>query len=187
MIRIDVISKTLTLVNALSIVYALMDLKIIFLAPILTISVPYKFMKYKEDNKNKENKKILKNLFLFNLIIFIATIAITNKISLDIFEIISNIAISFIYFIILSVLDRKKEELYNNPQKLYDKINQRISSLETMYKQTEENMRNTENEKAKNSMQAKLSAIEYKIDQLKRQSDIIKTQIEAKNNNHNTN
>ena len=57
-------SKTTTLVTKVSIVYALIDMKIIFLAPILTISIPYRFMKYKEEGKHTENRKILNNLFI---------------------------------------------------------------------------------------------------------------------------
>ena len=67
------------------------------------------------------------------------------------------------------------------------KINEKIIALEMMYEQTEEGMRNAETEKARNSMEAKLNAIRYKIDELKRQSDLIKVQIESKNNNKNIN
>ena len=124
--RVDLMSKTTTLVTMLSIVYALIDMKIIFLAPILTISIPYRFMKYKEEGKHTENRKILNNLLLFNLIVFIGVIAITNRMSTDIFEIIVNIIITFIYFKVLSMIDKKREILYNNPQMVYDKINEKM-------------------------------------------------------------
>ena len=71
------------------------------------------------------------------------------------------------------------------PDDTYDKINEKINALEMMYEQTEEGMRNAETEKARNSMEAKLNAIRYKIDELKRQSELIKAQIESKNNNKN--
>ena len=144
-------------------------------------------MKYKEEGKHTENRKILNNLLLFNLIVFIGVIAITNRMSTDIFEIIVNIIITFIYFKVLSMIDKKREILYNNPQMVYDKINEKINALEMMYEQTEEGMRNAETEKARNSMEAKLNAIRYKIDELKRQSELIKAQIESKNNNKNMN
>ena len=64
---------------------------------------------------------------------------------------------------------------------------EKINALEMMYEQTEEGMRNAETEKARNSMEAKLNAIRYKIDELKRQSELIKAQIESKNNNKNMN
>ncbi len=185
--RVDLMSRTTTLVTMLSIVYALMDMKIIFLAPILTISIPYRFMKYKEEGRYTENRKILNNLFLFNLIVFIGVSAITNRMSIEVFEIIANIVITFIYFKVLYMIDKKREILYNNPQIVYDKINEKINTLEMMYEQTEEGMKNAETEKARTSMEAKLSAIRYKIDELKRQSEIIKAQIESKNNNKNIN
>ena len=185
--RVDLMSKTTTLVTMLSIVYALIDMKIIFLAPILTISIPYRFIIYKEEGKLTDNRKILYILLLFNLIVFIGVIAITNRMSTDIFEIIVNIIITFIYFKVLSMIDKKREILYNNPQMVYDKINEKINALEMMYEQTEEGMRNAETEKARNSMEAKLNAIRYKIDELKRQSELIKAQIESKNNNKNMN
>ena len=118
---------------------------------------------------------------------FRGVIAITNRMSTDIFEIIVNIIITFIYFKVLSMIDKKRETLYNNPQMVYDKINEKINALEMMYEQTEEGMRNAETEKARNSMEAKLNAIRYKIDELKRQSELIKAQIESKNNNKNMN
>ena len=62
-----------------------------------------------------------------------------------------------------------------------------MAQYDAMIKQLEEGMRNAETEKAKNSMEAKLNAIRYKIDELKRQSELIKVQIKSKNNNKNIN
>lgn len=183
--RVDVMSRSTTLVTMLSIVYALIDMKLIFLAPILTISIPYRFMKYKEENKYIENIKMLSNLFLFNLIIFIGTMFVTKKISSDIIEIISNILITFIYFKIISTLEKKKMEIYKNPKKMYDKINIRISSLETLYKKTEELMKDAKDEKSRNSMETKLTTIKYKIDELKRQASIIEQKIKSQDNKDN--
>ena len=56
-----------------------------------------------------------------------------------------------------------------------------------VYEKIEENMKNAETEKDKTSMESKLNTIRYKVAELKRQSEIIKAQIEAKNNNHNIN
>lgn len=184
--RVDLMSRSTILVTMLSVVYALIDMKIIFLAPILTISIPYRFMKHKEEGRYTENRKILNNLFLFNLIVFIGVSIITNRMSTEIFEIIANIMITFIYFKILSMIYKKREALYKNPQILYDKINNQINALKVLYEQTEEGMRNAETEKARNSMEVKLNTIRYKIDELKRQSELIKAQIESKNNNQKT-
>src|SRR5699024_2083278 len=184
---VDLMNRTTALITMLSVVYAFIDQKIIFLAPILTISIPYRFMKYKEKERFNDNRKILNNLFLFNLITFIGVSAVTNRMSVDIFEIIVNIFITFAYFKILYIINKKKIELYNNPQMVYDKINKKIDKLEMEYEMIEENMKNDEREKDKKAMESKLNTIRYKVAELKRQSEIIKAQIEAKNNNHNIN
>ena len=87
----------------------------------------------------------------------------------------------------LSVATRALDEDGNEVELNFDEINEKINALEMMYEQTEEGMRNAETEKARNSMEAKLNAIRYKIDELKRQSELIKAQIESKNNNKNMN
>ena len=48
--------------------------------------------------------------------LFIGVSIITNRMSTEIFEIIANIMITFIYFKILSMIYKKREELYKNPQ-----------------------------------------------------------------------
>lgn len=185
--RVDVMSKSAALVTMISVVYALIDMKLIFLAPILTISIPYRFLKYKEDDKYVKNRKTLNNLFLFNLITFIGVCAVTNRISSDIFEIIANILITFIYFRILCAIEKKGMEVYSNPKKVYDKINKKINALEIMYKQTEELMNDAKNEKSRNSIEAKLTTIKYKIDELKRQASFVEKQIQSKNNKNDAN
>ena len=167
--RVDVMSKSAALVTMISVVYALIDMKLIFLAPILTISIPYRFLRYKEDDKYVKNRKILNNLFLFNLIVFIGVCAVTNRISSDIFEIIANILITFVYFRILCAIEKKRVEIYSNPKKVYEKLSKKIDTLEMIYKKTEENIENAKSEKEKTSMENKLGAIRNQIDELKRQ------------------
>ena len=178
--RVDVMSKSAALVTMISVVYALIDMKLIFLAPILTISIPYRFLRYKEDDKYVKNRKILNNLFLFNLIVFIGVCAVTNRISSDIFEIISNILITFVYFRILCAIEKKRVEIYSNPKKVYEKLSKKIDTLEMIYKKTEENIENAKSEKEKTSMENKLGAIRYQIDELKRQLELVKSKIESK-------
>ena len=178
--RIDLMSRTTTLLTMLSIVYALIDMNIILLAPILTISIPYRFLRYKEDDKYVKNRKILNNLFLFNLIVFIGVCAVTNRISSDIFEIIANILITFVYFRILCAIEKKRVEIYSNPKKVYEKLSKKIDTLEMIYKKTEENIENAKSEKEKTSMENKLGAIRYQIDELKRQLELVKSKIESK-------
>ena len=178
--RVDVMSKSAALVTMISVVYALIDMKLIFLAPILTISIPYRFLRYKEDDKYVKNRKILNNLFLFNLIVFIGVCAVTNRISSDIFEIIANILITFVYFRILCAIEKKRVEIYSNPKKVYEKLSKKIDALEMIYKKTEENIENAKSEKEKTSMENKLGAIRYQIDELKRQLELVKSKIESK-------
>ena len=57
---------------------------------------------------------------------------ITKKSSLDIFEIVINILITFIYFKVLCLIERKKVQIYENPEKLYQKINKKVD-IHTFY------------------------------------------------------
>ena len=181
--RVDLMSRTITLLTMLSIVYALIDMNIILLAPILTISIPYRFMKYKEKDKYIKNRKILNNLFIFNLVTFVGVALVTNRMTDAVIEIIANILITFIYFVIISSIEKRREAAFKNPQIVYDKINNKINSLEIMYKKTEENMNNATDEKSKATLENKLNLIRHQIDDLKRQLELIKFQIESKNNN----
>ena len=181
--RIDLMSRTTTLLTMLSIVYALIDMNIILLAPILTIYIPYRFMKYKEEDKYIQNRKKLNNLFIFNLVTFVGVALVTNRMTDAVIEIIANILITFIYFVIISSIEKRREAAFKNPQIVYDKINNKINALEMMYKKTEENMNNATDEKSKATMENKLNLIRHQIDDLKRQLELIKFQIESKNNN----
>ena len=179
--RIDLMSRTTTLLTMLSIVYALIDMNIILLAPILTISIAYRFMKYKEKDKYIQNRKILNSLFIFNLVSFVGVALVTNRMSDPVIEIIGNILIKFIYFVIISSIEKRREEAFKNPQIVYDKINNKINALEIMYKKTEENMNNATDEKSKVTMENKLNLIRHQIDDLKRQLELIKSKMESKN------
>lgn len=176
------ISRTTTLLIILSVMYAILDMNIIYLAPLATIILPYKFMQEKDETKVKENRKILNNLFLFNMATFAGTMLITNKSSMPIVEVMTNILITFIYYKILSSMEKKRMALLENPEAEYEKINQRISALEIIYIKAKEEMENEENEKRKSSLQVKVEAIKKKIDQSKQQLDYIEKQIELKKN-----
>ncbi|MGL5314983.1 MAG: hypothetical protein ACRC92_17150 [Peptostreptococcaceae bacterium] len=177
------ISRTTTLLMILSAMYAILDMNIIYLAPIVTIILPYRFMQEKDETKVKENRKILNNLFLFNMATFAGTMLITDKSSLPVVEVMTNILITFIYYKILGSMEKKREALLENPEAEYEKINQRISALEIIYIKAKEDMENEENEKRKSSSKAKVEALKMKIDQAKQQLDYIEKQIELKNNN----
>ena len=176
--KIDSATRATSFLVMFSVVYSIFEMNALLLTPILTVVVPYSFMKSKDFIKFKENRKVLNNIFLFNIVSFIAAIAITNKMNTLIFDLVFNVFISFVYFKVLSIFDKKTEALYNNPQIIYDKINKQINMLEMMYSKTEESIKNAENEKDKTSLQAKLDVINVKIEQSKQQLEVIKKQVE---------
>jgi len=173
-------SRTITLLIILSVVYTILDTNIIYLLPIITIIIPYKFMQEKDLSKEKQNIKLLNNLFLFNILTFIGAMLITNKSSLAIIELVTNILITFVYYKIICSVEKKREDLINNPEKQYKKIKQKINALETIYTKTEEELQKEQNEKKKVSLEAKLDAIKVNINQYKQKLEFIERQIELK-------
>lgn len=179
--RLDLTNKTITLLTALSVISAVSQMNIVFLGPIITIAIPYKFMKYKEESKYNENKKILNNLFLFNLISFIVVSIISKNMNLTIRDIIINILVAFIYYKLVFLLERKQENMYKNPEAIYEKLNKKIYMLEKLSDKMEDEMENAKTEKDKASIMLKIDAINQKINQSKSQLEIIKMKIESKN------
>ena len=173
-------SRTITLLIILSVVYAILDTNIIYLVPIITIIIPYKFMQEKDLRKEKQNRRLLNNLFLFNILTFIGAMLITNKSSLAIIELVTNILITFVYYKIICSVEKKREDLINNPEKQYEKIKQKINALEVIYTKTEKELQKEQNEKKKVSLEAKLDAIKVKINQYKQKLEFIERQIELK-------
>lgn len=164
-----------------SIVYTILEMNISFLAPIITIVIPYRYLKNKDIIKIKENKKILSNLYIFNIMAFIIVSATTKNINITIIDLISNIVVTFIYYKLLCIIDYKKEKLIlENPQKVYEDINKKISMLEVLYNQTEQLMETAETEKQKLSIKSRLDAINLKINDMQRQLEFIKKQVEIK-------
>lgn len=179
--RMDLTNKTITLLTVLSVISAISQMNIVFLAPIITIAIPYKFMKYKEESKYNENKKILNDLFLFNLLSFIVVSIISKNMNSTIRDIIVNILVAFIYYKLVFLLERKQENIYENPEAIYEKLNKKIYMLEKLSDKMEEEMENAKTEKDKTSIMLKIDAINQKINQSKSQLEIIKIKIESKN------
>jgi hypothetical protein len=181
--RMDLANKTITLLIALSVMYAALEMNIVFLAPIITIAIPYNFMKYKEESKYNENRRILNNLLLFNLVSFMFVSIISKNTNSTIFDMIINILVAFIYYKLVCLLQRKQENIYKNPEAIYEKLNKKIYILEKLSDKMEEDMENAKAEKDKISIKLKIDAINQKINQSKSQLEIIKMKIESKNNN----
>ncbi|MPM33531.1 hypothetical protein SDC9_80107 [bioreactor metagenome] len=96
--KIDIASKTITLLTALSVIYAALESNILFVAPILTLAIPYTFMKEKGLEHYTQNKRILNNLFLFNILSFMIVSMISNHMNQTIFDIVVNMIVSYAYF-----------------------------------------------------------------------------------------
>lgn len=175
--RIDITNKSISLLVALGVVFAILEKNIVFLSPIITIAIPYKFIKNKSNSKYSENKKILNDLFLFNIIVFIGSCIITKNISQELIDNITNIVVAFIYFKVIYLLEKKSEQ-NSNPKILYDKLMKTIYTLETMSTKMEEELRGTTNEKSKRNIQTKLDVIQQQLKQCKNQLEIVKTKIE---------
>ncbi|MGL6106916.1 hypothetical protein, partial [Romboutsia sp.] len=152
-------------------------------APIVTIAIPYKFMKDKDENKVKENRKVLNNLFIFNIITFAGVTLLANKTSYNVSEIIVNLMMTFVYFKILCSMEKKKESVFDNPEKEYEKMNQRIEALEMIYEKVQQDVESAQNEKAKSSKQVKVDTLKIKIEQAKKQLEFLEKQIELKKSN----
>ena len=172
-------SRTITLLIILSVIYALLDTNIIYLAPIVTIIIPYKYMQEKDINKSKQNRRLLSNLFFFNILIFIGSMIFYYS-CVAIIVLVTNILITFIYYKIICSVEKKREDLLNNPEKQCEKIKQKISSLEIISIKTKEELEKEQNEKKKVSLEAKLDAIEANINRYKQKLEFIENQIELK-------
>ena len=178
--KIESVNRSKTLLISLSIVYALLNMQPVMLAPIVTIVMPYRFMK--TNDNVAENRRTFINLLVFNMLAFIIVSSINNNINHIIFEIVSNILMVLVYFMILSRSEIKTERIINqNPEMLYNDIIKRIESLENMNKQMEIDIENSQDEKAKRFIKIKKANLEINIKQLKDQAENIKIVIEKKN------
>lgn len=182
MITVDANIRANRLLIIFSFVYALLEMNIAFLAPIITIVIPYKFLMYKDITKGKENKKILNRLYIFNIVSFIVAIVITQRVNMTILDLAFNIITTFAYYKVLCMMDKKKEKMIlENPEIFYNQINQQIYMLESLYRQTEELMDSAETERQKKSIKSKLNTIKLKIEKMKSQLNFIKKEINLKN------
>ncbi|MGL5328695.1 MAG: hypothetical protein ACRDD7_05455 [Peptostreptococcaceae bacterium] len=177
---LDITSKTITLLTTLSVVYALLEGNAIFLAPIITVAIPYQFIKNKEYEKYEENKKTLNNLFIFNIITFIIVSAISNKMSQVLLDTIINIFVSFVYLRIIWSLEGKQNVNQKNPEEMYNKLKEEIYVLEQMKLKLESKKESAKTEKSKSSVEMKLEVLNQKILQDKNKLELIKIKIESK-------
>ncbi|MGL4911230.1 MAG: hypothetical protein ACRC3Y_02235 [Romboutsia sp.] len=181
--RIDITSKAITLLTALSVVYAAIEGELTFVAPIVTLAMAYTLMKEKGFEKYNENKRLLNNLFLFNIVTFVLVSVISNNMNQIILDTVINIVVSFIYYKIIWAIENKNENIYKNPKATYKKLEDKIQVLEAMKNKLEIDMENVSNEKSKLSLETKLNTLNQKILQDKSKLEIIKTKIETQQRN----
>ena len=167
--KIDIISKSTSFLITLSIFYFILDFSVVMLIPILTVILPYKYLKSNDENKNR---KIFRNLLFFNIITFLLVCNITNKVSIEIFEVICNLLVVGIYFLITSYFQSKREKLYENPEKLYQSIDKEIKTLESLKKnlETNENLNDEFKEKFVEIKKDMIKDLDKKIENLKEEA-----------------
>lgn len=175
--------RTISFIMVFSIIYAIFEREVLFLTPILTVLIPFKFMKNKREDYSRENQRILSRLLLFNFISIELVSLLTQNGNNVTFNLSVMFLIYFVYFKMISSNERKVLELKNDPQALYDKMKLRISALEDLYSKILSDMENTTDEKIKKSMEAKLNKLNIKIDYSKKQLAMIESMIDSNENN----
>lgn len=168
-----------------SVIYSIFESNILYLTPIITVLIPYQFMRNKEvtDQSTLENQKTLSRLLLFNFICIELVSLTTQSGNFVTFNISVTMLIYFVYFKMLSSNEKKVLAFKNNPKVVYDKMKLKIDTLETIYQKGLNEMESTDDEKVKKSMQAKLDKLKIKINASKQQLDMIENIIDSSENN----
>ncbi|MDU3804486.1 hypothetical protein [Paraclostridium bifermentans] len=168
-----------------SAIYSIFESNILYLTPIITVLIPYQFMRNKEvtDQSTLENQKTLSRLLLFNFICIELVSLTTQSGNFVTFNISVTMLIYFVYFKMLSSNEKKVLAFKNNPKVVYDKMKLKIDTLENIYQKGLNEMESTDDEKVKKSMQAKLDKLKIKINASKQQLDMIENIIDSSENN----
>ena len=168
-----------------SVIYCIFESNILYLTPIITVLIPYQFMRNKEvtDQSTLENQKTLSRLLLFNFICIELVSLTTQSGNFVTFNISVTMLIYFVYFKMLSSNEKKVLAFKNNPKVVYDKMKLKIDTLENIYQKGLNEMESTDDEKVKKSMKAKLDKLKIKINASKQQLDMIENIIDSSENN----
>lgn len=180
--QLNSIKRTTSFIIIFSIIYTMFEFNIGYLAPVLTVIIPFNFMKLKEESKKAytSNKKTLSRLLLFNFVSIELVSILTQNTSSFTFNLSASMLIYLIYFTILSNSEKKAIQLSENPQVLYSEMKRKIDTLEEIYNKAIEEMENTTDEKAKYKMQTKINKLGVKITSSKRQLSVIESLINDK-------
>lgn len=176
------IKRTTSFIIIFSIIYTIFEVNIGFLLPIITVILPFKFMKEKEDSQNAYNKdkKTLTRLLLFNFIsIEVASILTQNSNNFT-FNLSASMLIYLIYLMILANSEKKLLKIKDNPEALYSELQRRIDTLEDMYNKTVIEMENASDERDKRKIQVRINKLGNKIDASKKQLDMIESLLNDK-------
>lgn len=186
MIQGNSLRRAKSFILIFSVIYSIFESNILYLTPIITILVPYHFMKNKEITTKAliENQKTFSNLLIFNFICIELVGLLTQKGNFTTFSISIIILICFIYFKILYFKEKKFLSFETNPKAIYEEMKIRINTLENIYKKGLTELENTEDEKMKKCLQNKLDKLQVKINISKQQLSIIETIINSTENNN---
>lgn len=168
-----------------SIIYAVFESNILFLTPVLTVLIPFRFMKSKETNSKAflGNQKTLTRLLLFNFVCIELVSLVTQNSNFVTFNISVMMLIYLVYFKMLSINEKKFLEFKNDPKAVYEKMKIKIDSLESLYNQGLEEMENLTDEKSKKTMQHRLNKLNVKINTSKKQLAMIENMINSTEDN----
>lgn len=180
--QLNSIKRTISFIIIFSIIYTMFEFNIGYLAPILTVVIPFNFMKSKEDSKKAYtlNKKTLSRLLLFNFLTIEVVSIVTQNTSSFTFNLSASMLIYLIYFTILSHSEKKTMYLSENPEALYSEMKRKIDTLEEVYNKAIDELENTTDEKAKYKMQTRINKLGVKITSSKRQLSMIESLINNK-------
>ena len=171
------IKRTTSFIIIFSIIYSIFELNVAFLLPIITVLIPFRFMKEKKGSKEAYNKdkKTLTRLLLFNFISIELASILTQNMNDFTFNLSIGMLIYLIYFIILSQSEKKVSQVQKNPDILYNELKRRIDVLEDMRNKNIEAIENASDERMKRNMQVKLNKIDNKLNTTKKQLDMIES------------
>lgn len=176
------IKRTTSFIIIFSIIYTIFEVNIGFLLPIITVILPFKFMKEKEDSQNAYNKdkKTLTRLLLFNFISIEVASLLTKNYNSFTFNLSASMLIYLIYLMVLANGEKKLLKIKDNPEALYSELQRRIDNLEDMYNKTVIEMENASNERDKRKIQVRINKLSNKINASKKQLDMIESLLNNK-------
>lgn len=173
---VNLVNRSIIFLVIISVTYAMFDLDFLMLAPIFTVVIPYYILK---DGVNDD--KTYRSLLTFSTFTFYLTMVLLDKTSIVLSNVVVNLLISLIYFVLVSKLEYNKNILMNNPQKLYDKLIKRKESMENLLDKIEETIDESKDESTKESMKKKEIDLKLRLHNLENEIKEVENLINLKN------